>query len=403
MKNEYFAGGLKVPDPFVQADSLKITWVRKYMYESTVGKWKQLIKAKLDIADNLNIFQCNISPAKLKTFINDTFWVETIQAWQKVKSGAKISRRTILNESLWFNQALSPEVDNHPSVPKQRMISRGVLRVRDLCDARERIMSSGELQKKYKCGNFLMWETILHALPGNWKRMIAAGRSGTDGEPEMDIYEIMKRKPKIAGWAYSLMLKESDISIPEKAQDKWKDELRVGQVSWKDVFKNVYELTDDFKLRWLQLRILHRILATNKMLFIFHIRENGECDRCSDPSENILHIFWECPSSNDFWIDFQQKLAFTMSLSPAMIVLGIGDENSPVASPSLRLGILLGKAFIWQCRNSSVIPRVVGFVEFLKRHLEVEQYIAETVGKTEKFRTMFGQLMTAFDIGDSLL
>ena len=395
MKNEYLLGGFKVPDPSLQADSLKITWVRKYMDGSTDGKWKQLIKVKLDIADNLNIFQCNLSQAKLNTFINDAFWLETIKAWQKVNSGVKVSTRTILNESLWFNQAIS--LDNHPSVPKQKMISRGVLRVKDLCDARERVMSCGELQRKYKFGNFLMWHTVLQALPGNWKRMIAAGRSGTDEEPEIDIYETIQRKRKIAGWAYSLMLKESDISIPEKAQNKWEGELRVERESWNDVFKSVYELTNDFKLRWLQLRILHRILATNKMLFIFHIRDDGKCDRCSDPSENILHIFWDCPSSNEFWIDFQQKLAVTRSLSPSMIILGIDDENSPIASPSLRLGVLLGKAFIWQCRNNGVLPRVVGFMEFLKRHLEVEQYIAETVGKTEKFHERFGQLMMACD------
>ena len=54
MKNEYLLGGHKAPDPSLQADSLKITWVRKYMDSSTDGKWKQLMKVKLDIAHNLN-------------------------------------------------------------------------------------------------------------------------------------------------------------------------------------------------------------------------------------------------------------------------------------------------------------------------------------------------------------
>ena len=156
MKNECLLGGLKVPDPSSQADSLKITWVKKYMDENTGGKWKQLMKVKLDIVDNLNIFHCNISQVKLNMFINDRFWVETIQAWQKIKNKLEVSRRAILNESIWFNQALSLDTDNHPSVPKQTMISRGVLRVRDLCDARRgNIMSSGELQKNINVETFL--------------------------------------------------------------------------------------------------------------------------------------------------------------------------------------------------------------------------------------------------------
>ena len=136
----------------------------------------------------------------------------------------------------------------------------------------------------------------------------------------------------------------------------------------KEVFQSVYELTNDFQLRWLQPRILHIILATNERPFNFHGRDDGECDRCSGPVRKYIRHFWECPSSNDFWIDFQQKLAFTRSLSPSMIILGIGDENCAVASPSLRLGVLLGKAIIWECRNNGVVPRVEGFMEFLKRH-----------------------------------
>ena len=49
------------------------------------------------------------------------------------------------------------------------------------------------------------------------------------------------------------------------------------------------------------------------------------------------------------------------------------------------------------------VLRVMGFIEFLERHLEVEQYIAETAGKTGEFHTLFGRLMTAFDVCDSLL
>ena len=148
MKNEYYAGGLKVPEPSLQADSLKITWVRKYMDDSVCGKWKQVVKDKLNVADNLNIFQCNVSQADLTAVIKDKFWVETIQAWQKVKGRMAVSRETIMNESLWFNQTLS--LDNHPSIPKKRMLASGVLRVRDVYDARKkRIMGTVELQKKY--------------------------------------------------------------------------------------------------------------------------------------------------------------------------------------------------------------------------------------------------------------
>ena len=100
------------------------------------------------------------------------------------------------------------------------------------------------------------------------------------------------------------MMKNSTVTTPKVAQEKWERELRIEGVSWHCVFKWVYEITNDFKLRWLQLRILHRILVTNKMSCIFDIRDSGACERCSEPSESILHVFWECPFSRHFWLDF---------------------------------------------------------------------------------------------------
>ena len=63
------------------------------------GTWKQLLKRELDIADRYLLLTSSsviIPQAKLHAFINDTFWVETISAWQKVNSGVKVSRGTIL-------------------------------------------------------------------------------------------------------------------------------------------------------------------------------------------------------------------------------------------------------------------------------------------------------------------
>ena len=61
MRNEYFSGGLKVPEPSTQADSLKIAWVRKYLDDDKCGKWKQVMKTKLNVAGDLTLFHCSIS------------------------------------------------------------------------------------------------------------------------------------------------------------------------------------------------------------------------------------------------------------------------------------------------------------------------------------------------------
>ena len=106
MRNEYFSGGLKVPEPPTQADSLKIAWVRKYLDDDKCGKWKQVMKPKLTVADNLTLFHCSISEADLGAVVRDKFWIETVQAWQKLVRGTAVSGMSILNEPLWFNKEL---------------------------------------------------------------------------------------------------------------------------------------------------------------------------------------------------------------------------------------------------------------------------------------------------------
>ena len=74
-------------------------------------------------------------------------------------------------------------------------------------------------------------------------------------------------------------------------------------------------------------------------------------------------------------------MALARPLAPTTIILGLcDDELSSVMAPSLRLGILLGKAYIWQCRNVGVVPVESGFVTFVERHAEVELFVAESTG-----------------------
>ena len=100
-------------------------------------------------------------------------------------------------------------------------------------------------------------------------------------------------------------MKLSKITIPEKAQSKWEHDVQFVNhpCAWEKVYKALHSTTNDVKLRWLQIRIIHRILPTNRLLNLFGIKESSKCERCSSPTETILHLFWECKSSKEFWVE----------------------------------------------------------------------------------------------------
>ena len=58
----------------------------------------------------------------------------------------------------------------------------------------------------------------------------------------------------------------------------------------KDFKKSIY----DIKLKWLQIRTVHRILATNVVLMKMGIVNCSKCTFYEDDKDSIDHIFWQC-------------------------------------------------------------------------------------------------------------
>ena len=62
----------------------------------------------------------------------------------------------------------------------------------------------------------------------------------------------------------------------------------------KKIFKLPFAITKNTKLQWLQYRINHKILATNKILNKIRIVQNQYCTFCKTELESIEHILWDC-------------------------------------------------------------------------------------------------------------
>ena len=61
-------------------------------------------------------------------------------------------------------------------------------------------------------------------------------------------------------------------------------------------------------LRWLQIRIYHRILGLNIYLYKMKIVESDKRTFCNQVSETIQNLFWECEQVEYFWNGFETIL-----------------------------------------------------------------------------------------------
>ena len=391
MKNIFSRGGLQVPDPSAQADSLKVTWIKKFMNENNCSKWKRLLENRFLVeGTTVSVFECKLSKKAIERKFPDKFWKETYVAWQRIVESEVDLEKSILDEVLWLNRKLN--LEDKIGVPKKQLCKKGVLRIKDIYNGDERrLMSANELSERYKVRNFLAWHTILKVIPKEWKEEICNTKP-TTLRAKLAIYDTLRETTKVAKWAYPLLLGGCKVSCPIKAQTKWENELGDNQISWTPIYKALFSSTRDTKIKWLQFRILHRILPTNKWLNRIGKKDSNKCDSCSEPDEDIYHIFWGCKKSKNFWASLQHKLSLPRNITLNDVILGPATGRGVWAAAPLRMCILLSKQFIWQQRWSSEGLNMDCFSRYVKKYVSVEKCIVARSGGTEKFDEVFGRL-----------
>ena len=72
--------------------------------------------------------------------------------------------------------------------------------------------------------------------------------------------------------------------------------------------KSLNIMISDTKLRWLQYRILHYIITTNRSVSKFLTGQDSNCTFCGAYSETIIHLFWKCKFVQLFWNDISYMI-----------------------------------------------------------------------------------------------
>ena len=88
---------------------------------------------------------------------------------------------------------------------------------------------------------------------------------------------------------------------------KWSEKLK-SNISWNTVFIKVKIKNKNVKFKWLQMRIIHRIIATNIVLNKMGVTANTQCSFCNGEKDSIEHMFWKCACIRRFWTSLETIL-----------------------------------------------------------------------------------------------
>ena len=262
-RNKLENGGIDMIDIENFDKALKLTWIRRFLKYDT--KWKSVIT---EIYPNLNEISCfgdNFLKILLRN-ISNPFWKNVISYYLAFYKKIGITSLEELYEtSFLFNDNIKIKND---IIKNKEFIKKEIFFIKNLMEDGD-FLSFEQFTAKYNINiDFITYHSILSSIKKYtcFKNLEDTGIV-LKGQPAIDI--ITKTK-KGASLIYRKLIDE--CTIDSKGKSKWASVTDISNEDWHNAFSFLKWTTKDTKLRWLQYRILHSILTTNRS--VSKLKEN---------------------------------------------------------------------------------------------------------------------------------
>ena len=144
-------------------------------------------------------------------------------------------------------------------------------------------------------------------------------------------------------------------TIVPTSQPKWEQVFENTHLDWKLIYSIPAKCCHNTKMHWFQIRIVHRIIATNDLLLKMKLRQNNLCSFCNLDHEKIEHLFWHCHVVNQFWDSMEQwifdKCHYMVNVNKHRAIFGIPSTSA--AMQPLNYILILTRHYIYTCRINS--------------------------------------------------
>ena len=394
----YDQGGLRMLDINAFNAALKLTWIRR-LQNAEKTKWVNLLESQWSDYNKFTTFGDGFVKQNLRKL--NTFWQDVFQAWNQLMTAAgKKSTDDYLNEPIWLNKDIQI---NKKCTFIKKMYDSGTYIINDLIDESGAFLSFNEYCITFSVNvNFIEYNGLLLAIrkfrQSKYPFIPALDKKLQAPTIHRTIKLLLKDR-KGCRSIYSQLIENNEIPTSIR---KWENEYgHIQKSHWLKIFNLPYKISIGTSLRWFQLRIIHRTLATNTFLQKIDIIDNNTCSFCKTEPETLSHLFCSCQVITRFWITFfqwlQVKCVHIQHLHPTNkeILLGIIDKNK--ADLTLNFILLTAKQYIYKCRGSSQLPHITSFQKWLRSAYDSEKFIAFKNCNWNKFNKRWAQYQNLFN------
>lgn len=368
-------GGLAMMNILTFSYSLKISWIRRLFNFNS--KWKDIAIKTFNKLYNLanygSDFTLQLSSSSLNKFWCDVFSAYTASS-DKIESAFKIQVDEV---NFMYNKFF--KVDKQ-SIYSTELEKNGIFKIKHL-KIENYFMTYHDFKTKYQSIkiNYLHY----HALISSLKKGIKVIESSNQHKNHTSYngWQVIFKEEKGVKLVYKSLIQTNTIPTGIKKWHKYNENF-----NYHEALRNLYKTTKDTKLIWLQYRIIHHILTTNRSVSKYNKSQSDKCQFCKKESEHISHILYECPETQHFWNELINKIntrcshANNLKFLKAQVLFGI-DNNYMKTDNTLNLIILMGKQYVYRCKFQNRLPQIREFISNIYDRYVMERAMSCSKGE----------------------
>lgn len=362
-------GGLRLTELHKKELSLKLVWVKEIQQNPF---FNFIFYEQLQCPEKENIWKCHLTAKDAKNLCRTQFWGDVLAAWSALNAQSVITAQDVSRQTLWGNSQI--KIDNQ-LIFNVRAWKAGLITVADLFDNDKNILTYTQLCTRF--GPVISWFLhlqLLDAIPILWKQIIQ--KSGVSLSLRgRNVERIMGLT---ANNTYTQLIDNPNVIMTKR--DRWERILQceIEDEEFTDLFKNIYSTSIATKFRNFQYLFLHHAIVTNRMLFIWKILDSDFCTFCNANVETYTHLFYECGSVKNLWMDLRLLLTkynivnLDFSLRNIMFNQVHANKNHVI-----NFIVLITKQYIYRSRCFKEKPKFSTLLREIENVYKVEEHLAK--------------------------
>ena len=260
-----------------------------------------------------------------------------------------------------------------------------------LAEDRNSFLSFEDFKVRYDITcNILHYYGLIRAIPKHWTRLIFANKEELVNGTCVQNHDNLFQAKRIVKMAYDRII-EKKCEQPENTMRKWKNDFQIDDEIWPYSFTMALKSALDIPTRSFQFLFLHRRLPTNKFIHRIGLIDSPNCTFCKENVETLLHLFYECDQTKQFWTNVESFIntiyGLDLSLTKFSIAFGYNVFDP---DPFINYVIILGKKYIYRKRCSESRPNFHEFKGLVHFMFQVESHIAIAGGKLYNHNKKWG-------------